>query len=399
MIFKYLISFILVTFLPILYILRFLRKVFYHQDNILLGIQPLISNKYWSNALNMMGLRSKSVVIGTFVINQTDDFDYVINTRLKFLKWIVTYLLFYDILILSFRGGFIGKLPIGRFEPIILKIFKIKTIILGYGSDIHLYDRINQCSYIHTLNSFYPQSSKNRVPIIRATESWQKHASFLATAMFFGNGFYRNDILTPNFLFFPVENIVPKYNYKRNSPIYIVHSPNHRIIKGTEYINHIVEKLQSEFNIEYILLEKKPNQEVLNILQNKATIFIEKLVGPSYALSAIEAMSYGVPVIGSVNNGDWDDLYKSFSRYSFLEECPIVSASIETLESVLRNLCSSPDKLNHLSRKSRRYVERYHSYKSGGIFFNEIFRLLKKERADLKNFYHPLIGEYRKFDC
>ena len=67
MIFKYLISIILINILPILYIIKFLRKFFYPQDNILLGVQPLISNKYWSSVLNRIGLKSKSVVIGTFL--------------------------------------------------------------------------------------------------------------------------------------------------------------------------------------------------------------------------------------------------------------------------------------------------------------------------------------------
>ena len=87
------------------------------------------------------------------------------------------------------------------------------------------------------------------------------------------------------------------------------------MIKGTEYIIDAVNKLKEDFNIEFILLENKPQDEVLKLLKEKADIFIEKIVGPSYALSAIEAMAYGIPVIGSVDNGDWDDLCNTLKRF------------------------------------------------------------------------------------
>jgi len=394
MIFKYLFSFFVLTLLPLVYVVRILKLLFFKSQNILLGIQPLISNKYWSKTLNEIGFNSTSVVIGTFTINNENDFDHIINSRFKFIVWTLRYLIFYDVHILSFRGGFIGKLPIRRMEPLILKMFRIKSIILGYGSDIHVYDRINHHSYIHTLSSFYPQSFLSRKLIVEALESWQKHANFVCFAMFFGNGFYRNDLLSPNILTFPVEKIVPKYHFKKNSKFCIVHSPNHRIIKGTEYISNTINKLKNDFDIEYILLEKRPNIEVLDILQNKADIFIEKLVGPSYALSAIEAMSFGVPVVGSVNNGDWNDLYKCLSRYSFVADCPIISANVESLEVILRDLLSFPEKLNSISAESRKYVERYHSFKAGGILFKEIIDCVYSDNKDLKNMYHPISGYY-----
>lgn len=369
------------------------------EKNILIGIEPVINNRYWTELLTLEGYKAKSVVVGTFSINKKNDFDYVIDTNKKYLFWLFKHLIYFDILILSFKGGFISKLNIRGLEPRLLKIFGIKTIILGYGSDIHIYDRIHQCSYQHVLSSFYPQNFVSRRKVQKSVHKWQRYADFMASAMCFNHGFYRNDIITPSYLYFPVKKITPSYVSRTRGKICIVHSPNHRIIKGTEYVNQTISKLSKDFNIEYLLLENMPNDEVLDILQNKADIFIEKLVGPGYALSAIEAMSFGVPVVGSVNNGDWDDLNKALCRYSFLGECPIVSASVESLEEVLTRLCSFPEELNSLSRKSRRYVERYHSYESGVIFFNEIFRLLNNEREDLKNFYHPLVGEYRKFDC
>lgn len=400
MTYKYLLSVSIIVCLPFVYLLRLLKRKLFKPKikKILVGVEPVINNKYWSDTLSLDGYKSQTVVIGLFDINKKNDFDCIINSKFKFFIWTFKYICCFDIVVLSFRGGFIGRLPIKNTEPFILKLLNIKSIILGYGSDIHIYEKINQCSYLHALSSFYPQKHNSRLKVLNAIETWQKNADFMTTAMCFGNGFYRNDILTPNYLFFPVEKIQSTYISRKRSKICIVHSPNHRIIKGTEFINQAIEKIKHDFDIEYLLLEKRPNEEVLEILQNKADILIEKLVGPGYALSAIEAMSYGVPVVGSVNNGDWSDLDKSLNRYSFLGECPIVPANIESIESVLRNLCESPDQLNLLSIKSRSYVELYHSYKSGSIFFKEVLQYLDNQSHDLKNFYHPVIGGYRQFN-
>jgi len=81
MIFKYLFSFFVLTLLPLVYVVRILKLLFFKSQNILLGIQPLISNKYWSKTLNEIGFNSTSVVIGTFTINNENDFDHIINSR------------------------------------------------------------------------------------------------------------------------------------------------------------------------------------------------------------------------------------------------------------------------------------------------------------------------------
>ena len=60
-------------------------------------------------------------------------------------------------------------------------------------------------------------------------------------------------------------------NDGRNGPVTIVHSPNHRVIKGTEYIIAAVEKLKSEgLQIEFQLLEGLKNTEGRALL-NEAT--------------------------------------------------------------------------------------------------------------------------------
>lgn len=390
-----LISTLLIT-LPIILIAKLYNRHNRDADNqkYIFGFDPLINNKYWAEMLKEQGLNADSVVMGTHSINTNKDFDHVIQTFRDATFYLFYCLVKYDVFFISFNGGIVSIMGFQNLEPYIFKFLKIKVVILAYGSDVSAYDLLDKPSYLHVLNSFYPQSYSNNVTVKNNLKRWQRHADFVVSAMFFNQGLYRNDLLTPNSLNFPVEHIRPVVRSDERRPICIVHSPNHRIIKGTEYIIEAVERLKNEIDINFILLEKKSNAEVLSILRDQADIFIEKLVGPSYALSAIEAMAYGVPVIGSVDNGDWDDLAKTFRRYSFLADCPIVSASVESLEDEIKRLCVSSEKRRELSLRSREYVMRYHSYRAGQVTFGEIIKYINGERGGLKNFYHPVIGEF-----
>jgi hypothetical protein len=128
---KYFISLLFFFSIPVLLLIRQVRKKLSSnsEKNILIGIEPVINNRYWTELLTLEGYKAKSVVVGTFSINKKNDFDYVIDTNKKYLFWLFKHLIYFDILILSFKGGFISKLNIRGLEPRLLKIFGIKTII------------------------------------------------------------------------------------------------------------------------------------------------------------------------------------------------------------------------------------------------------------------------------
>ena len=146
MTYKYLLSVSIIVCLPFVYLLRLLKRKLFKPKikKILVGVEPVINNKYWSDTLSLDGYKSQTVVIGLFDINKKNDFDCIINSKFKFFIWTFKYICCFDIVVLSFRGGFIGRLPIKNTEPFILKLINIKSIILGYGSDIHIYAKINQ---------------------------------------------------------------------------------------------------------------------------------------------------------------------------------------------------------------------------------------------------------------
>jgi hypothetical protein len=83
--------------------------------------------------------------------------------------------------------------------------------------------------------------------------------------------------------------------------------------------------------------------------------------------------------------------------YSYFDECPIVQASIDTIYEKLKWLVESPDERRGIGIKGRRYVEKYHSYISQQIMWEQVYRKIwHEEDVDLMLHYHPLFDEYSK---
>ena len=138
----------------------------------------------------------------------------------------------------------------------------------------------------------------------------------------------------------------------------VLHAPNHRGVKGTEFLIDAVEQLQSEgLPVELVLLERVPNETVRQAMQ-EADILADQFVCPGYGLAAIEGMASGLPVLCNLER---EDATRLFRLYSFLGECPIVSTLPETLVEKLRALVTDPSLRHALGQAGRTYTEKYHS--------------------------------------
>jgi len=138
-------------------------------------------------------------------------------------------------------------------------------------------------------------------------------------------------------------------------------------------------------------LEKISNIEVCHTLQKETDILIDQIICTGYAMNALEGLASGLPVISNLE----DDAYTMpMRRWSYLGECPIVSASPETLENVLRKLVTSPELRQQLGSAGRAYAEKYHGLDSGKYLFENIIGYVYNRCDSLVNLYHPLLGEY-----
>jgi glycosyltransferase involved in cell wall biosynthesis len=242
----------------------------------------------------------------------------------------------------------------------------------------------------------YPMASRNQKKISKNVDYWCRWADAVIPAFMGPDGFGRWDVLIPNTLsvdlrLFPCR-IRKLWGDFKGEEIVIVHAPNHRGFKGTEFIIESINQLRGEgFNINLLLLEKMKNSEVREILLNKADILIDQVVCSGHGLNAVEGMAAGLPTISNLEN---DDYVLPMKRWSYFGECPLVSASPENLVEVLRKLIERPDLRKEIGIAGRAYVEKYHGLDSSQYLFCNVIDYVYGKNESIINLYHPLLGKY-----
>lgn len=391
--------FFIIFFILIILLKR--KKNVFELPRLLWGIDPIISNKYWSESLKQKGYFSKTIMNGFYSsINKKEDFDIYIDEILpiKLPINITAYCAFlysiYNFDIIHHPAhGFLLRFTylLNRFEGTLIKLSSCKNIILPYGADIWMYSRINNTELRHALLLSYPNAAKNETKIKRRINYWINHCSiFFPILQIDGVGYW--DLLCYSNWAIDEKSWLFNHNFSnekngKDKIVKILHSPNHRGVKGTEFIIKAVEDLKNEgLKVELILLEKVSNDFVKDVM-NDTDILIEQLV-VAHGLSAVEGMAKGLTVI---SNFEDEDRNKAFRTYSYLNECPIVSASPENIKTVLRQLVTNPELREQLGRAGRAYVEKYHSYSYSQYLFGEIYKKIWNGKdVDLMNMFHPL---------
>lgn len=402
--------FIVILNIGVLFIISlFIKK---QKSKIIFGTTPILSNKYWSNALNEIDIKSETLM-NTFYnsINKKEDYDkyfddlipeifrksFVNQTVRPFFIWLYI-IQNAKIFVMPFHGVIFTKY-FWKAEYLLFRMNGIKIVVLPYGADAYMYSKIKDPSLQHALLTSYPNAAKNEKHITDQVFFWSKYANFTMSGFMGPDGMPRWDI--PIFQWIQINIIEWKQkrdysmNNGKNGVIKIIHTPNHRGFKGTEYLIKAVEELQQEgLQLELILLEKVPNEKVRELMQ-KVDILAEQFIATAYALSGIEGMASGLPVMANLDNEAYTTLFR---RYSFLNECPILSTTPETLKENLRLLITKPELRKELGELGRKYAEKYHSYEMTQYLFTHIFRKLDGEDIDLMNLFHPLKSDYVKND-
>lgn len=367
------------------------------------GSTPIISNSYWSKAMKLAGFESETFTNTYYSsINKRSDWDRVLNDEFKFpFNFLKPYFAFiigiikYDVFFISFDGFFIGNTVLRKSQAFILHLANKKVVVLPYGGDSYSYGRIRSTSLIHGLMMSYPKASKKQNKIKSNVDYWCKHGDVVVPGIMGPDGFGRWDILTPSIINIDLDLWKTSQRHSTadgtTKTVYIAHAPNHRGFKGTEFIVDAVDILKKEgLLVELILLENIQNHEVRNTLRNCADILVEQLIFTGYALNALEGMACGLPVISNLE----DDTYTlPMRRWSYLNECPIVSACPENIVDVLRKLIIQPSLRQVLGKASRSYVSKYHSLNAAQHMFGEILEYLYGRRESLINLYHPILNK------
>lgn len=378
-------------------------------DRLIWGPDALINNKYHSEAMKNAGWKSETIMRAySDNINKSDDFDkYFIDFVPKILKggridkFIRPYLAFLHVFLrakvfnIPFSGGMLGHTRLWRVEGWLLRKAKLPTVVMPYGGDHYRYSTIADVSLRYGIQTSPIQSSRNEAEISRRVDYWNRHGDVVLVGSML-DGAARWDVTIPSFVVVDVDQWWPLESYSPadgvNGVVHVVHAPNHRGFKGTEFITAAVERLKKQgLLVELRLLENVRNDDVREIMR-EADILAEQLLCYGFGLNGIEGMALGLPILCNLANRNYADL---FHRFSFLGECPAVSCTIETFEENLRVLVTSPRLRETLGRAGRSYVSKYHSYETAQYLFGSIYKkVLDKEEVDLINLFHPLKASY-----
>lgn len=396
-----------ISFFIVLIFLIFFKK---RRKKIIFGVVPMIQYKYWSNTLKKNGFDSETLVEQYFKISKKKDFDiYTEELVPRFISFseksnkVILGPIFAFIYVVrnasifnsSFEFGVFRNYPtLSKLEFLSYKFFKISTMITSFGGDIYMYSKVLDKSLNHGLLMSYPYYSIIEKKINDKVDFFLKNVDFFMSG-FLIDGIGRWDCLMPSL--FTLENhlINDKRKFSQNKKITIVHAPNHRGFKGSEFIIQAVNNLIADgYEIRFKLLEGIGNDEVLRILNEEADILVDQIIFPGYALNAIEGMASGIPVLSNLENKTYMELFR---RYSYLNECPILSTSPETIEKNLKLLIENTKLREDLGKIGIQFVKKYHSEETYFYLYSKIFsKLINKKNEDLINLFHPLKSEFVK---
>ena len=350
------------------------------------GPTPIISIKYLSQAAKLYGYQSQTVVYGISPVNQRKDFDLVIDDFVPRIRIfgvnpfrilgsyvVFTWALFtHDIFHFFFDGGFLSPTPLRFLECELLKLAGRKVIMMPYGGDVAIISDMKEHDRQTWLRD-YPGAAERDAIVRKQVLYFARYADFVIGSSNQICQFQpRRDLLLFSYMAIDTDNWSPEGRYSsadgHTGEVVVLHTPNHRALKGTEYLIEAVQQLQQEgLKVRLEILEGRANDEVKVALQ-KADILAEQFFG-GYALSGIEGMSLGKPVLSNLSRHSRE----LFERTS-LGECPIMNTPVDRIKKNLRLLVENPELRKNLGHAGRLYVEKYHSLKAIGAILDAVYR-------------------------
>lgn len=368
--------------------------------------EPLINTKYWSNAMRKAGWASTTLMTHHYAAFQRADFDRYIPDLVPrpLRRWsyviepyagLLYVLRNASVVHIPFTGGPLGRTRFWRLESQLLKRAGIRIVIVPYGGDYYRYSHIADPVVRNALLISYPAAGRAEPEVSARVHHWCREADVVIV----GNhvdGIPRWDVPAGSFLSIDVDQWAAKDTYSdadgHSAPVRVMHAPNHRGIKGTEFLLAAVDALRAEgLDIDLELVEGRTNAEVRRLMRD-VDVLADQFILSGYGLAAIEGMASGLPVLCNLED---ERVMRIYRLYSFVGECPIVSASPELIAERLRTLVTQPEMRRRLGEAGRRYVERFHSEEAAQYLFGSIYRkLLGGEDVDLINLFHPLKSAY-----
>ena len=344
-----------------------------------MGPDPLINNVYHKASLIGVGYKTYTFVDRVYYI--TDKFDLLFLKKGKFYQYIyrIFFISYFYVLFNSkciyiyFNGGPLRSNPFfWRFEPFLYKIAGVKVVVMPYGSDVQILDRTSNLLLKDAYFNDYPNHRLKYCMQSKRLVMWTKYANHVISGCDWVDYMHHWDTLMVSHFSIDLNMYSRLGELKpvKNDIFTIVHAPNHRTIKGTEYIIKAVRNLQKKgYEIELILLEKMSNDNVLKAIKN-ADLVVDQLIIGWYAMFAIEAMVAQKPTVCFLRQ----DLLNFYRAKNLIEpnDPPLINLNIENFEEGLEEFINDRELLASYAKRSFEYVSRIHSTESIGMKFKQI---------------------------
>jgi len=273
-----------------------------------------------------------------------------------------------DAVHMFFSGGVLNQTPLRDWEPQLWKLAGVRIILMPYGSDAFVYRELPDTIWADELKRTYPRTSELDDQIANRILRFSKAADAVVGSIVHTATLPRVDAWPV--LWYPAGSILAgKASGSRSDHVHIAHPTNHRAIKGTEFLISAVEALSAEgHDITLDIIEGVDMEASRKRLANADIVFDQLHMG--YAMTAIEGMALGKPVLSGI--GD-DDLYAPFVSRSYLSECPIIRVTPETLTQELRKLIVDAKLRDDLGRRGADYVAHRHSDDASVDLFENVY--------------------------
>ena len=238
----------------------------------------------------------------------------------------------------SMNGGFIDdQLPT-------LTEDGVQVAVLLHGSEIR-----DPRRHKHLQFSPYAIADKVTVSLERVTARLRRHLSNIDVPVFVTTPDLLGDI---DAVWLPVVVDTTKWAeleepFTSDVPT-VLHLPSRGRLKGTEYVDPILFRLEEEGRISYLRPSEVHSSGVPDLIQ-QADIVIDGIVIGAYGVMSCQAMAAGrLSVAGTRELG------------SLRVRCPIIEADPGTLETVLRDLLADKDTWKGRAEAGREFVSTFH---------------------------------------
>lgn len=350
------------------------------------GPDPLINNVYHRRAMRLAGHSAETFCIEPYFI--TSDFDRVFLgpgwrgplrllaifvARMRCFWWTVGR---HRVLYTSFAGGPLGPMQLlWRLEPALLRLAGVRTVILPFGGDVHVPERIDNLAFRFALDADYPDWHIQAERARRLVPLWTRGADCVYAGCDWVDcmdhahvvGFAHFTIDTEQWTAEPPELPIA---FSPDRPMRVLHAPNHRAIKGSDRIIEAVERLRAAgCHMELTLMERQPNEAVRQAMMRTDVVADQLIIG-WYAMFALEGLAMRRAVVCNLRQ-DLIGLHVAEGLWP-REGSPFVQADCMSIEHVLRELHDHPRRIHDAGTRGRAFVELYHSLAAGAVLFGGI---------------------------